>query len=222
MTYAIKRIARYVFSPVYWAVKNAINHHHVESNQVAWRARLGKHVIIRAGSEVGPAVSVGDYSYISGPRAYVEAATIGKFCSIARQTTIGVSGHDYTKVTTHPMVIDPFYGFIDLPVAEAQKPPPVIGHDVWIGMNCVIHRGVTIGHGAVIASDAVVTKDVEPYSIVGGNPARHLRYRFAPDVIAALLEMQWWHWSDAELRQAIGAFDNPEDFIQMHQRTRST
>lgn len=214
MKAAIKYFARLLLTPMYWMIKNALDNHNVESNQVAWRVKLGKQVIIRSGSEVGPNVTVGDYSYISGPRTYVEAATIGKFCSIARQTTIGVSGHDYTKVTTHPLVIDPFYGFVNARIPEQQKAPPVIGHDVWIGMNCVIHRGVNIGHGAVIASDAVVTKDVAPYSIVGGNPARLIRYRFDPDVVDALLKIQWWDWSDSEIRGAINLFDDPVAFVR--------
>lgn len=222
MKAAIKNFARSLLSPVYWRIKNALYNHTVESNQVAWRATLGKKVIIRAGSEVGPNVTVGDYSYISGPRAYVEAATIGKFCSIARQTTIGVSGHDYTKVTTHPFFIDPFYGFVHAPIPEKQKAAPVIGHDVWIGMNCVIHRGVKIGHGAVIASDSVVTRDVAPYAIVGGNPARLIRYRFDPEVIDALLKIQWWNWSESEIRTAIGLFDDPVTFIQNHMKAGSS
>lgn len=70
----------------------------------------------------------------------------------------------------------------------------VIGSDVWIGTNALILSGVTIGHGAVIASGAVVTRDVEPYSIVGGNPARHLRYRFDRETIDRLLDIRWWEW----------------------------
>lgn len=221
MKAAIKHFARLLLTPVYWAIKNALSNHNVESNQVAWRAKLGKQVVIRTGSEVGPNVTVGDYSYISGPRTYVEAATIGKFCSIARQSTIGVSGHDYTKVTTHPFVIDPFYGFVQAAIPEQQKEPPVIGHDVWIGMNCVIHRGVKIGHGAVIASDAVVTRDVAPYSIVGGNPARLIRYRFDPDVVDALLKIQWWDWSDLEISAAIDLFNDPVIFVRNYTKADS-
>jgi acetyltransferase-like isoleucine patch superfamily enzyme len=209
----IKIITRKMLSPIFWAVKNRINKHNVESNHVAWRATLGKYVIIRAESEVGTNVTVGDYSYISGPRAYVEEASIGKFCSIARQTTIGVSGHDYNKVTTHPFIIDPFYGYVNSPVNEYQKPATVIGHDVWIGMNATVHRGVTVGHGAVIASDAVVTKNVEPYSIVAGNPARHIKYRFEPEVIEILLKIEWWNWSDSELKKFLLNFHDVNKFI---------
>lgn len=210
----MRSIIRTLLSPVYWFFMNRFRQHQVESRQVAWRAKLGKHVIIRAGSEVGPNVSIGDYSYISGPRSYVEAASIGKFCSIARQTTIGVSGHDYNKVTTHPFIIDPAYKFVTSAVPGTQKPPPVIGHDVWIGMNCVVHRGVSIGNGAVVASDAVVTRDVEPYSIVGGNPARHLKYRFPQEIIDALLKIEWWHWGDTSLTENLNTFNDPIEFIQ--------
>lgn len=209
-------LLRRALSPLYWLFLNKIRHHQVESREVAWRANLGKWVVIRAGSEVGPNVTIDDYSYISGPRAYIEAASIGKFCSIARQVTIGVSGHDYSKVTSHPFIIDPHYKFVSNSLYEHQKPPPVIGHDVWIGMNAVVHRGVTIGHGAVIASDAVVTKDVEPYSIVGGNPARHIKYRFSQEIINAMLEIQWWNWDDAQLKSAMEKFDDPENFVRTY------
>lgn len=141
----VKFIARTALSSIFWAFKIKLNEHNVQSTQVAWFANIGKHVVIRAGTEIGPNVTIGDYSYISSPRSYVESATIGKFCSIALQTIIGVSGHDYTKVTTYPIVIDPFYKFIDKPLSEIQKPQPTIGNDVWIGINIIIHRGVNIG-----------------------------------------------------------------------------
>ena len=89
-------------------------------------------------------------------------------------------------------------------------------------MNCVIHRGVKIGHGAVIASDAVVTRDVAPYAIVGGNPARLIRYRFDPEVIDALLKIQWWDWSDSEIRAAIGLFDDPATFVRNYMKSGSS
>jgi virginiamycin A acetyltransferase len=79
--------------------------------------------------------------------------------------------------------------------ANPQKPGTVIGHDVWIAQDVSIMRGLTIGDGAVIAAAAVVTKDVPPYAIVGGNPARIIRFRFPPDIIDALMLMRWWRYS---------------------------
>jgi hypothetical protein len=209
----MKRVVWKLISPLYWLILNNIRNHRVESNAVSFHAKIGKYVIIRSESEVGPNVSIGDYSYISGPRAYIEAASIGKFCSIARQTTIGVSGHDYTKVTTHPFVIDPYYGFVDEYGRDKQKDPPIIGNDVWIGMNSVIHRGVIIGDGAVIASDAVVTKDVEPYSIVGGNPAQHIKYRFGRESVNLLEALKWWDWSRETIANYVKDFDDYEVFL---------
>lgn len=79
----------------------------------------------------------------------------------------------------------------------------VIGNDVWIGYDAVIMAGVTIGDGAVIGTRAVVTKDVEPYSIVGGVPAKEIRKRFAPDVIERIRALQWWNWQEEKIRKTI-------------------
>ncbi|MGL5389826.1 MAG: CatB-related O-acetyltransferase, partial [Shewanella sp.] len=78
-----------------------------------------------------------------------------------------------------------------------------IGHDVWIGTEAMIMPGVKIGNGAVIGSRALVTADVAPYSIVGSNPAKHIRFRFTPAQITMLEAMQWWHWSDAAITNAM-------------------
>jgi hypothetical protein len=88
----------------------------------------------------------------------------------------------------------------------------VIGHDVWIGRDAMIMDGLSVGTGAVIAARALVTKDVPPYAIVGGAPARIIRYRFAPELIERLLASQWWTLSPEALRQL--PFDDPERFVQ--------
>ena len=85
-----------------------------------------------------------------------------------------------------------------------SKGNTVIGNDVWIGYNATIMPGVTIGDGAIIASNATVTKDVEPYAVVGGNPAKEIRKRFAPAVIAKLLELKWWNWEPEKITQHVG------------------
>jgi len=188
----------------------------VESYFVAFKTIIGNKVIIRAGSEVGPGVSIGDYSYISGPRAYVEAAVIGKFCSIARVTTIGVSDHNHQFVTTHPIILHPIYGFVGSSVLEPQKHPPIIGNDVWIGMGSFVMRGVTIGDGAVVAASSVVTKNVDPYSIVAGTPAKHIKYRFNENIISALLRIRWWDWDKDKIQRNLNDFKNIEAFVKKH------
>ena len=84
----------------------------------------------------------------------------------------------------------------------------VIGNDIWIGYDAVIMAGVTIGDGAIIGTRAVVTKDVESYSIVGGIPAKEIRKRFSPDIIARLQKLQWWNWDTAKIRNSIKAIQN--------------
>jgi len=208
-------IGRPVIMAAYWRLMNLRRRHTVQSWSVGRQARIGYRAIIRKGVEVGNDVVVGDYSYISGPRTYVESARIGKFCSIARQTVLGVGNHDHTLVSTHPFIIAPeFGGLISRRSAEVQRPAPVIGNDVWIGINSIIMRGVTIGDGAVVAANSVVTHDVPPYAIVGGVPARLIRLRFSDATIAALQRIRWWDWSEADLRDRAPAFRDPEEFVR--------
>lgn len=122
---------------------------------------------------------------------------IGKFCMIASNATFIMNGanHLTDAITSYPFAI---FGQ-DWANAMDNKTYPlkgdiVIGNDVWIGYNATILAGVTIGHGAIIAANATVTKDVEPYSIVGGNPAQLIRKRFPDQTIAKLLELAWWDW----------------------------
>jgi acetyltransferase-like isoleucine patch superfamily enzyme len=120
---------------------------------------------------------------------------IGRYCSIADKVEILLGGnHRVDWVTTYP-----FSALMDLwPSAPRTKDyhtsrgDVVIGHDVWLGSGAIIMSGVTIGDGAVVAAHALVTKDVPPYAIVGGNPARIIRYRFDPETIAGLLDIAWW------------------------------
>ncbi|WP_180901246.1 CatB-related O-acetyltransferase [Martelella soudanensis] len=207
----LKTSARFVL----WQIRNYRHHHTVESAHVSPRAKIGYRAIVRRGTEVGWDVELGDYSYISGPRSYVEAARIGRFCSIARQTVIGASNHDYTRVSSHPFALSPAYGNLCThPKAVEQKPAPVIGNDVWIAANSAVMRGVTIGDGAVVAANSVVTRDVPPYSIVGGSPARVLKPRFSPEIAEAMLRIAWWNWDETTLRDRIETFDDPEQFVK--------
>jgi acetyltransferase-like isoleucine patch superfamily enzyme len=136
---------------------------------------------------------LGKYSYLRGGN--VENNTyIGRYCSIGQNVQIGVHNHNIDLITTSPLVMWTGKNEPDLQQPEFLKNgyATTIGHDVWIGVNVVVLRGVTIGHGAVVAAGAVVTKDVPPYAIVGGVPARVLRYRFDEAVCQDLLALAWW------------------------------
>lgn len=217
MKNSIRRIFRPFVAAIYWQVMNRLRDHSVEGIDVSLHARIGLRSIIRKGVHMGRDVTVGDFSYVSGPRTYVESARIGRFCSIARATVIGVSGKDMKRVTTHDFITAPEYGRLTRTLRSPdQKSPPVIGNDVWIGYGAIVMRGVTIGDGAVIGANAVVTRDVPPYAVVGGNPARHLGNRFEPDQVAALLRIRWWDWSPETLTARVPDFFDTTSFISLH------
>lgn len=150
---------------------------------------------------------IGDYSYGSPIDILdlVDDVTlkIGKYCSIAAGVRILLGADHRTDwVTTYPFNI--LYSDIVKNTGHpASKGNIIIGNDVWIASGAVLLSGVTIGDGAVIGANAVVTKDVEPYSIVAGNPATFIKKRFSDQVIASLLTIKWWCWSDDEVRQAV-------------------
>jgi len=155
-------------------------------------------------------VTLGDYSYIvnDSDAAY---ATIGKFCSIAAMTRINPGNHPMDRASQSHFSYRAstyFAGAADDHdfFAWRRAHPVTIGHDVWIGHGAIVLPGRTIGNGAVIAAGAVVTKDVAPYAIVAGNPARVIRARF-PDAVAARLQrLAWWDWSHARLETALPDF----------------
>ena len=134
------------------------------------------------------------------------AVTIGNFCSIADKIDIFVGGeHAWQWVSTFPFGIVSKDSFPVTPVDGVSRgiEPVVIGNDVWIGHNVTILSGVTIGDGAVIAANAHVYKDIGPYEIWGGNPAKFIRKRFSDYTINALLHIQWWNKSDEEILAMI-------------------
>ncbi len=137
-----------------------------------------------------------------------EKLIIGKFCSIACgvKFLFNSANHTLSSLSTYPFPL--FYEEWDLEKSKVEnswdnKGDIVIGNDVWIGYEAVIMAGVTVGDGAIIGTCAVVTKDVPPYTIVGGIPAKPIRKRFSDETIEALLNLKWWNWSDEKIRRNI-------------------
>lgn len=168
-------------------------------------------------------VTLGDYSYIvnDGNAAY---STIGKFCSIAAMTRINPGNHPMQRASQSHFSYRASRYFADASddddfFAWRRAHAVTIGHDVWIGHGAIVLAGRSIGTGAVIAAGAVVTKDVAPYAIVAGNPARVIRARF-PDAIAVRLQrLAWWDWSHARLQAALPDFQaiSIERFLDRHE-----
>ena len=182
-----------------------------------------KHVI------TNPYITVGDFTmyndFVNDPTLFEknnvlyhypinhDKLQIGKFCSIAcgAKFLFNSANHTLSSLSTYPFpLFFEEWGLEKKDVTNAwdNKGDIIIGNDVWIGYEAVILAGVTIGAGAIIGTRAVVTKDVPPYTIVGGVPAKPIKKRFSEETISALLEIQWWNWSEKRIAKNIGAIQS--------------
>ena len=157
-------------------------------------------------------VRIGRYSYVAR-EAYLNEVSIGSFVSIGPRTLLGCGDHPVDLASTAPV----FYSTrrqcgISFAPSDyaAERKAITIGHDVWLGAHAFVRDGVTIGDGAIVAAGAVVATDVPPYAIVGGVPAKLIRFRFPADAIQRLLALQWWSWEEPRLRVAQPWFAQPD------------
>lgn len=165
-------------------------------------------------------VTMGDYSYCAGYNQ-IYYATIGKFCSIASNVRINPGNHPtYTRIAQHHFTYrSEQYGFgkDDQEFFNWRKSSPVIiGNDVWIGHNATIMPGVRIGNGAVIGTGSIVTKDVEPYSMVVGIPVRKIKMRFSSELTKKIEQSQWWDWDHETITKRISDFRDIHLFAEKH------
>ena len=168
---------------------------------------------IEAGSEISNS-KFGKYSFC-GYNCNINNTIVGNYVSIANKVSIGGEAHPIDWVSTSPVF---YFGkdsiktkFSDFFRAPSLK--TIIGSDVWIGESVLVKQGVTIGNGSIIGMGSIVTKDVEPYSIVAGNPAKLIRFRFDKTIIVRLMSSQWWTLDDRIVKKISKHIQNPELFL---------
>lgn len=181
----------------------------METDKVESLLQLRNYLRSRTNGWNSNLIEIGDFSYIDGTPLVLSwgegsKVKIGKFCSIAQNVFFMVGGdHRNDWVSTYPFNAWLPKAFGEIKGHPHSKGDIVIGNDVWIGRDAKICSGVIIGDGATIAGSAVVTKDVPPYAVVAGNPARIKRIRFPVVVVSCLLKLKWWDWGVEKIAEAV-------------------
>jgi phosphonate metabolism protein (transferase hexapeptide repeat family) len=188
------------------------------SRVVIRHSRFGRYTEVGANSLIVE-TEFGDYSYTAGDNQIIYA-TIGKFSNIASHVRINPGNHPIERATLHHITYRrSLYGFGEDDAAFFQWRRDhhcTIGHDTWLGHNAIVMPGVTVGNGAVVGSGAVVTKDVAPYTIVVGVPARPLRRRFPQEIADALQRIAWWDWDHETLGARLDEMNDVQRFVERY------
>lgn len=199
----------------------------LNSINIGKNVHIGNNCIISKRVILGDNVSIDNFTYLNSSKYWITIESnvkIGKFCSVAPGVFIGAGNHDYNFVTTHPILFDSYYDDVTNLNSEKRKAnglkdkdcATVIGNDVWIGQNAILKRGIRVGNGAVIAGGSVVVKDVPPFAIVGGNPAKIIKFRMSKERIEKVLEngeKMWWNKSITEIVSEIENMYDIERYV---------
>jgi len=203
------------------------------TNYIAKSASINKNAVLEppvtayGNVKIRSNTKIGSFTYINNGTTVFYGTSIGRYCSIGKNNEIGPVDHPLDWLSSSPVQYNIAEHFPDyteycdpFPQVKISRPSStIIGNDVWIGSLCVIKRGVSIGDGAVIASGAVVTKDIPPYAIAGGVPAKVIRYRFSKEIIEKLLKIKWW---DLDFKLLAGIqFDDIEKAIKQLEKIKN-
>jgi acetyltransferase-like isoleucine patch superfamily enzyme len=193
---------------------------HIGSSCVVVNSLFEEQVLINSACSIVDS-SLGRFTY-TGLNSLLNCTSVGRFCSIGPYIMCGIGEHPVSFPSTHPVFFSTLKqcgtSFVEENLFDEVK-PVLIGNDVWIGAKVFIRNGVTINDGAIIGAGAVVVKDVPAYSIVGGVPAKVIRFRFPENLIQGLQLIQWWNWTEEELKVAQPYFcsNNINAFIEFAQ-----
>lgn len=199
----------------------------LNSINVGKNVQIGNNCIISKRVILGDNVSIDNFTYLNSSKYWITIESnvkIGKFCSVAPGVFIGAGNHDYNFVTTHPILFDSYYDDVTNLDSVKRKANglkdkdciTIIGNDVWIGQNAILKRGISVGNGSVIAGGSVVVKDVPPFAIVGGNPAKIIKFRMSKERIEKVLENDekvWWNKSITEIASEIENMYDIERYV---------
>jgi virginiamycin A acetyltransferase len=188
----IERITQMSYVPQILQLRH---HNRIWSNNTSVRSIQGHHITVMPDTIIDYYSSINSYTYI-GNRCSITKTTIGRYVSIANNVTIGPGEHDLTQISTSNFFCQDAYA------ALTQK-PCTIGNDVWIGVDSIIRRGVTIGNGAVIGANSFVSTDIPDFAIAVGSPARVIKYRFTEAQRNLISQSNWWNLDLADARPLI-------------------